>query len=754
MNFDVNLIAPIKSGLSKYYKPFLIGNEAFEELDNCYVRQGTIRKREGSTVFGRLPIWNTVTSITNTTPPVVTTATNHGLQTNDMVYFENVLMTNGAISDITIEAVTAHAIVTVAGAPGVVAGQTVLLVGTSGITQLDGSSINNKVYFVMAVGANTITLNVQIMGTYIAGADFVYLGAITNTAFRITVTAANQFTLQTLNSNPAVDMTASGTATAGNIYLPIVGTRTFIQSNIQGIEQLVVFHPKKAFQFNTATQVFDDISFNQIPIPITWEGTKDDFFYTSNYFGVMWTTNNISVPNRVVDSALQSVGIKYYTGNLTAGWTDFQPPLFANAPITYLNSALLILPHKGFLVTLNTTEGDINNNGNINFYNRARWSQLGTPFYRNVNLPTGAGFDPNAWVTDIPGKGGYTDADTSEKIVSVEIIQDTMIVGFQFSTWRLRFTGNFILPFIWERINTQFGCEATFSTVPFDNQVLMISRRGIVGATFNNVERIDMELPEQIEQFEQSAITSSYPVVRNNNALVRTHGIRDFEKRMVYWIYAEQEENLQTPNKILCFNYIDNTWSTFTQSFTTLGKFTVSVDSTWQTWISPWNGDNSTWSTGVEQQGSLMIVAGDVKSQVWQIMNDAFSNDNGINFDFTITTGWVNPYFQEGKRCKLAYYDLYLTTTDNGEITLENFTNDNDSDPWLIKTVYTNDQALTTNPVKQVKYIRVFLGMVARNHQIRLTMTQNQIDNTLIGSSDFELQGILFHTRKEGRIKN
>ena len=752
MSYDTALVAPYKSGLSKYWKPFLIGQDAFDELDNCYVRQGVVKKREGSTVIGRLPIWNTVTSITNASPPVVTTATNHGLQTNDMVYFENVLMTNGAISNVTIEAVTQHAIVTVAGAPGVVVGQTVLISGVTGITQLDGSSFNNKVYFVLAVGANTITLNVQIIGTYVAGVDFVYLGAITNTAFRITRTAANQFTLQTLVSNPPANLPASGTATAGNIYLPIVGTRTFIQSNIQGVEQLVVFTPKQAFQFNTTTQVFDNISFNQTPIAITWEGTKDNFFYTSNYYSLMWATNNISVPGNVVDAAPQSVGIKYYNGSLTQGWADFQPPLRATAP-TYLNSALLILPHKGFLIALNTTEGAIDNTGNVTFYNRARWSQLGTPLYRNVLVPTGGTFDANAWVTDIVGKGGFTDADTSEKIVSAEIIQDTLIVGFQFSTWRLRFTGNYIQPFIWERIDTQFGSESTFSSISFDNQMLEISRRGIVGATFNNVERIDMEIPDFIEQFEQSTINEVYPTNRNNNALVRTHGIRDFEKRMVYWLYAEQEENWQTPNKVLCFNYFDNTWSTFSQAFTTLGKFTVSVDSTWQTWTSPWNGDNSTWQTGAEQQGSLIVVAGDVKSQVWQIMNDSYSTDNGVNFDFTITTGWVNPYFDKGKRCKLAYYDLYLTTTDNGEITLEHFIDDDDSDAVLTRNVFTNDQALSTNPTKQVKYIRVFLGTTARNHQVRLTMTTDQVDDPLIGSSDFELQGVLFHTREEGRVK-
>jgi len=750
MSYTPTAIMPYKSGLSKYYKPFLIGNDAFVELDNCYTRQGVVKKREGSSVFGRLAIWNTVTAITNASPPVVTTATNHGLITGDMVYFENVLMTNGTISNVTIEPVTKHAIVTVAGAPGVVINQTVLISGVTGITQLDGSSFNNKVYSVLAVGANTITLNVQITGVYVAGADFVYLGALTNTAFHVTFVAANQFSLQILNSDPVANMTASGSATSGNIYLPIVGTRQFIQSSALGIEQLIVFTPKQAWQFITATQVFQNISFNQTPIAITWAGDKDDFFYTSNYFGVMWATNNVWVNGAVVDGATQSVGIKYYNGTLASGWADFQPRLLTDNT-KFLNSALIILPYKGFLVTLNTTEGAADNTGNINFFSRARWSQLGTPFYRNVNLPATAGFDIDAWVTDIPGKGGFTDADTSEKIVSAEIIQDTLIVGFQFSTWRLRFTGNYIQPFIWERINTQYGCEGTFTTVPFDDRVLQISRRGIVAATFNDVALMLLAMPDFIEQFEDATAIAG---------INRMQGIQDFEKRLVYWLYAEQASNRQTPNKVLCYNYIDNTWSTFTQSFTTLGRYRISnaLDNTWQTWTSPWSGDNSTWDMGVEQTGTMIIVAGDVKSQVWQIMNDDYTADiEGTTvtpYNLVITSNWINPYFQSGKRCKLAYYDLYITTTDNGEITVENFSDDDDSDAWLVKTVYTNDQALSTNPVRQVKYIRVFLGMVARNHQIKITMTADQLENTLIGRSNFEMQGVIFWSREEGRIKN
>ena len=137
----------------------------------------------------------------------------------------------------------------------------------------------------------------------------------------------------------------------------------------------------------------------------------------------------------------------------------------------------------------------------------------------------------------------------------------------------------------------------------------------------------------------------------------------------------------------------------------------------------------------------MIVVAGAKDSNVWQIMNEDFSTDNGVNFNFTITTNLINPYFDQGKRCKLAYYDLYLTNTNRGQITLQNYTDDDPADPWLIKTVDTNDNAISQNPIKVSKYIRVFLGMVARNHQIKLTLTDAQLNSTTIGSSPFELPG-------------
>jgi len=71
-------------------------------------------------------------------------------------------------------------------------------------------------------------------------------------------------------------------------------------------------------------------------------------------------------------------GIRYY-GTLTNGdgWANYNPPIDPN---NALAGCLLIFPYRGYLVFLNTWEGN-DPDTLINYGNRARWTQIGTPFY-------------------------------------------------------------------------------------------------------------------------------------------------------------------------------------------------------------------------------------------------------------------------------------------------------------------------------------------------------------------------------------
>ena len=51
MSFDKFLVAPLTEGIRGDLKPFLIPDNAFEELKNAYVFRGRVKKRFGSTAM-------------------------------------------------------------------------------------------------------------------------------------------------------------------------------------------------------------------------------------------------------------------------------------------------------------------------------------------------------------------------------------------------------------------------------------------------------------------------------------------------------------------------------------------------------------------------------------------------------------------------------------------------------------------------------------------------------------------------------
>lgn len=513
---------------------------------------------------------------------------------------------------------------------------------------------------------------------------------------------------------------------------PVQGLLNYIVP-ANGDEQLIAFNTTQSFLWNSSTTAFDNISFFQTTsAAITWTGTDGDFFWGANYANALWVSNNVDP-------------LRFYNGNPAAGWNNQRPTV---SGATTLDKCLLVLPYRGRLVILNTQEGG------IAFRQRARWSQIGTPYVPAtggdpaVVPPTPFTTDANAWRDDIPGRGGFIDADTNERIVSAEIVQDTLIVAFQRSTWRLRYTGNEVLPFVWERINTQLGAESTFSNIAFDDAALFFSRFGYIAANTNSVVRIDEKIPDQ--SFLTEAGTAS-PV----QFLQRVHGIRDYYRQLAYWAYPAGAQNAQSPNRVLVYNYLDQTWAVFNQDFRCFGYYKTTDDRTWASFNIPiedaWQALDSPgddyWQAPFLQDNFPLIVAGRTNGDVmlcYSLTNTA--TDNGANFGFTIQTKLFNPYIAEGRDCRLAYFDLYVTSTAYGQVTVEHYVNDRDDTPDIVRTV---NLATTEN----AKYVRVFIGSSARFHTLRITMTPDQINDPTIGVQGFELQGMVLWTRRDGRVK-
>ena len=204
----------------------------------------------------------------------------------------------------------------------------------------------------------------------------------------------------------------------------------------------------------------------------------------------------------------------------------------------FVQTCRIIVPFFNRLLLLNTIENDNSTFGAspgtgtaTAYVNRCRYSFNGSPFARNAwyeknqsDSDVGATAVAN---NNIAAGAGSIDAATEEQIISAEFIKDRLIVYFERSTWEIVYTGNEVLPFRWQKLNTELGSQSTFSTVPFDRAVLTIGNTGVHSCNGVNVERIDDKIPDEIFEF----------ATKNSNTL-RTVGIRDYYTELVYWTFV------------------------------------------------------------------------------------------------------------------------------------------------------------------------------------------------------------------------
>jgi len=318
-------------------------------------------------------------------------------------------------------------------------------------------------------------------------------------------------------------------------------------------------------------------------------------------------------------------GIRFYASCSVAGssigdtWVNYNPPV---STTTALAGCLLMFPYRGYLVFLNTTEG--NDTGTNNFGNRARWTQIGTPYYSEPipNTPSLQTADSKAVRDDLFGRGGANDAPTQEIIIGAAFIRDILVVYFEQSTWRLRFVNNSQNPFVWERVNVELGSDCTSSTIPFDKGVMAIGKRGIVISDGNDTMRFDEKIPDDIFAIRQA-----------NNGLERVCGIRTFRSRLNFWTFPSSTNPQGIyPDSVLVYNYETQNWSFFDDCFTTFGYYYPGGGGkTWAELTNPWtsyNDENA--SSGVTQSGFETVVAGNQQGFVFELEQGNSTNSESL----------------------------------------------------------------------------------------------------------------------------
>lgn len=359
--------------------------------------------------------------------------------------------------------------------------------------------------------------------------------------------------------------------------LPVMGI--FQQeTTTQNEDNTIFFDTVYSYTYNNS---LGNYGFTQLGTQ-TWDGSDSDFFWAANYRGSAASDRLFFVTNNH-NSA--TVAMQYLSGS---SWNAFKPQI--DAVPNYLLQAKILIPYYGRLLALNTQEGTALGGGS-NFFNRCRFSQIGSPI------------DSSAWRSDQFGKGGFIDAPTNESIVSAQFFKNTLLVFFEKSTWQLRYVGEYGLPFIWERISSDFGSESGNSTITFDDFILAFGDKAIVAATASNVSRIDAIIPDYV-----------FNVRNQNSGIERISGVRDFQKELVYWTICNSQDDGTTdkfPSEILVYNYRNRTFATFRDNITCLGTFQNPIDRVlWSRTDIFWNDYEVLWADPTSQAEFPDIVGG------------------------------------------------------------------------------------------------------------------------------------------------
>lgn len=325
-----------------------------------------------------------------------------------------------------------------------------------------------------------------------------------------------------------------------------------------------------------------------------------------------------------------------------SGWVNFAPPLVSASTTTfsisdlppnqyYLVGARLIVPFKDRLLFFGPVVQTSAAGSQKYLQDTVIYSQNGTPFYtasfaystvvpspsiipttnfHPILVPTNQTAQPSAYWEDVTGYGGFVTAGIDQPITTVVSNEDVLIIGFTNKQTRFIYTGNDIVPFLFYVINGELGSSSTFSAINMDRGAISVGPNGIILTSQTSAQRIDLEIPDQIFQFNLL-----------NNGVQRVAAQRDFINEWIYITYSPDGAVDYFPGQTLLYNYRDASWAIFNECYTTYGTFRKQsgqtwddlTEFTWDEWTDPWDSGEQTILQpeiiGGNQQGFVMFLA-------------------------------------------------------------------------------------------------------------------------------------------------
>jgi hypothetical protein len=371
-------------------------------------------------------------------------------------------------------------------------------------------------------------------------------------------------------------------------------------------------------------------------------GDEDTLNFQTGYVTTAGDTFTVTFPNANITAGTYTSGmvqyltnisdpttdcIKWYDGDPTdgtlinptfppgKGWVNFCPPLskniysIADLPPAqyYLAGARLIFPFKDRLLFFGPVVQS-SSLAPVYLQDTVIWSQNGTPFYtasftgdpslantdfNELLVPLNQTATPPAWWLDQTGFGGWKQLGLDKPLLTCTNNDDVLILGSPAGKVRCIYTGNDLNAFEFYFISTELNTSSTFSAVNLGIGVFERGDRGITLTTQRVSDRIDTPILDQ-----------NMEINLLDRGAERITAERDFINEWIYLTYKSNQNRWVYPTQTLQYNYRDNTWGIFNESYTTYGQFRRQTGFTWATvgtvyptwgeWDNPWNAGAST----------------------------------------------------------------------------------------------------------------------------------------------------------------
>lgn len=160
---------------------------------------------------------------------------------------------------------------------------------------------------------------------------------------------------------------------------PVMGLRDYAYNSVAGVPpvralypKLVAFDTKKAYQINqtSSTTYFYNVSYyKQTNNPVTWTGQDYQQFWTTNYQGALWATNNtpgfqFELISTITVGVVTTITTAAPHGLITGDYVFFNEITGANAAsLNGMTAAITVTSPTSFTVAINTATQTINNSG-------------------------------------------------------------------------------------------------------------------------------------------------------------------------------------------------------------------------------------------------------------------------------------------------------------------------------------------------------------------------------------------------------